>query len=388
MRSLLSFLNVSNSDKLGCDSGVIFHKLIMGNAFKRGWRVSIASPVDIGVEGAKHILFDPGSNKYEVRFRFDWEIIARILKSEAPDVIVVNQIELVEHFRALIVAENLDCKIATYCHYWPVMEFHGGGMAEWDPSLNHSDLAEGILLRILRAFQTSDLFMVTSQYASTLLTQAIARYKIGAQKRSPRIVNCPADPDFLTRVPERNWESNRVLYNSRLYEQYGTSFLVDVIPKLKDLPFEFIVTDFFDKRNEKRARLETSVEFYRAKLDKFPNVHFVSNGDVRSIYREDIVSGSFLNFAPHRRNANWSMGAVDCMGIGVPAIGRRFASFPEFIPEPLLYDNMEECVSLLRRLRNDKSFYLEMCDLVHQEAKKFASSKIADRFFSLMEKNI
>lgn len=384
MKHLLSFLNVSNPDKLGCDSGVIFHRLILGEAAVHDWRATIASPVDIQVDGARHSLFDPGSSKYEVRYRFDWQTVANILKREQPDVVLVNQIELVENIKALLITEDINCRIATYCHYWPVMQFRADGGVEWDPSLDHSGLAEGILLKVLRAFQISDVFMVTSDYARGLLGAALERYHLAAPDRQPIVVNCPADPIFLPEEPEFNWSSRRILYNSRLYEQYGTAFLIKLLGATSSKGFEFVVTDFLENRNAARTRLDPTVSFYRRELERLPNVELVSNGDIRATYRNEIVSGSFLCLAPHRRNANWSMGALDCMGLGIPAIARKMASFPEFVPEPLLYDDLADAVDLIDRLRSDRALYERLSRIVHRRAKDFAASIIARRFFDAL----
>ena len=115
---ILSILNVSNRERLGADSGVIFHRLLFERLARAGAECVIAAPVDLALQNVRWAAFESGSNKYDVRFRFDWDATAQLLVAEKPDVLFVNQVEQTSHFRALLVTLGLPTRLIAYCHYW------------------------------------------------------------------------------------------------------------------------------------------------------------------------------------------------------------------------------------------------------------------------------
>ena len=379
---VLSILNLSNREGWGCDSGVIFHRLLFSRLEQCGWQCKIASPVELAIPRVQDIPFEVGSSKYDVRFRFNWDAFADLVTSNKPDILFVHQVELTSSVRALLVTLNLAPKLVTYCHYWPILRFDEGEI-EWDSSLNHSGLAELILLRILSAARSSDHFFVTSSFAKSLLSRAAERYRFNIDQRKVHILPCPSDPAFLVDSPRVYRGSKKVLYNHRLYKQYGTDFFIDIASHFVKSGLTFVVTDFFSDRSHTRRLLDPSIDEYRLLLSEIPNVSVHADGDTRSNYRR-LMDDIDIAMAPYRINANWSMSAVDCLGMGIPTIGPNVASFPEFIPKTLLFNSKAEAITLIERLFCDSTFWRDCSARGQQIAKAFSADTAASAFMQIV----
>ena len=382
---LLSILNLSNRDKPGADSGVIFQQLLLTRLVKHGWDCAVASPIPLHITGVRDIFLEVGESKYDVRFRFSWDEVVRIVSAQRPDVILVNQVELTSHFRALLVTIGVNARLLTYCHYWPIYEITAANRISWDDSLNHCGLAEIILLRILDAALTCDAFFVTSEFSKNLLLSAAQRYNVRVQAPKIHILPCPADPELLSPGRRRFRTGNTVLYNHRLYRQYGTEFLIEIIKEFARSEVRFVITDFFGSRSSARIGLDTHVERYRAELRRMKNVTIRDDGDSRSVYKNEILASADVGLGPFRKNANWSMSAVDCLGLGVPVVCPNCASFPEFTPNALLFDTKDKAVALLRRLLSDSSFWKECSLASQQKVARFSADRTATRFATVVQ---
>jgi hypothetical protein len=344
----------------------------------------VASPVALKIPNVRDINLEVGSDKYDVRFRFDWDSLGRLLKTEKPDVVFAHQVELTSHFRALIVALGLDATLVTYCHYWPIYTIAGDGEIEWDPSLNHSNLAQVILLRILSAALTSDYFFVTSEYARSLLMEAARRYNVDVEPEKVHVLPCPADPDFLSTKPRELLGTKKVLYNHRLYRQYGTEFFIDIASYFEGSEVEFVVTDFFSYRGASRKALDPYIDAYRSKLRSMKNVTIREDGDIREVYRTDILLKVDLGVGPYRLNANWSMSAVDCLGLGIPVIYPNIASFPEFVPKALLFRSKDEAIALMTRLLSNREFWTLCSRQSQAKVLRFTADNICTEFLKIL----
>jgi hypothetical protein len=169
-----------------------------------------------------------------------------------------------------------------------------------------------------------------------------------------------------------------------LYKQYGTEFFIDLVSYFENSGMAFMVTDFFSKRNALRKGLDQHVDLYRSKLDAMKNVKMRKDGHIRNVYKHDIVAKTDLGIGPLRYNANWSMGAVDCLGLGIPVICPNIASFPEFVPKELLFENKEEAIALINRLLNDRGFWKKCSRKGQQKVKQFSADKISVKFLNVL----
>jgi glycosyltransferase involved in cell wall biosynthesis len=384
---ILTLLNISNRQNLGSDSGFIFHSSLFPVCVGRGHEVLVAAPFEIWIDGAEWVPFESGRSKYDVRFRFDWDGYSSLIESTKPDVIFCHQIEQGVGLRALLVTLGLSEKVrlVSYYHYIPALEMRDNAVI-WDPALDHDGLAECIFLRVLGSLKASDVFFVTSAYSRDFLHSLAARYRFNFDSKKIVILPPPADPFFeLGRPAQFRREPKTVLYSSRLYRQYGTDFLMEIVDYYKGSGVEFIVTDFFRNKSAERRRLDPITEHYRSTLAELENVVVRSDGDDRSIYRDQIIAGANLVLGPYRKNANWSMSMIDAFMLGVPAIGPNFASFPEFVPSSLLYEDKESAVTLIDRLLSDETFWIESSLACRKSSWRFSAEKIADIFLNTLE---
>lgn len=386
---ILSILNVSNRENIGSDSGVIFHSLLFPECQKRGYEITIAAPFEIKIEGAKHVFLEPGKNKYDVRFRFDWDTYRKLIEESKPDIIFCHQVEQCANIRALLVALDLSekIKLVTYYHYLPALDVVDDNII-WDPSLNHSGLAEIIFLKVLSALKMSDIFFVTSEYSKSFLEHLAKRYNFPFDTQKVVVMPPPADPFFELEKPI-GFRGNQktVLYSSRLYEQYGTDFLLEIIERYKNSDVKFVVTDFFSNKSSERKKLDTKTEEYREFLRNQDNVIIRDDGDNRQIYRDEIVADASLVLGPYRKNANWSMSMIDAFMMGIPGIGPNCASFPEFMPSDLIYNNKEDAIRLIDRLLSDKVFWENASEQCRKSYQRFMPSEITHIFFNAFEQH-
>lgn len=96
---ILSFLNVSNLQRITCDSGYNFQRLVAYEFVRAGHKFVFVSPVSIdGLPNShyKHISLSFGRHKYEVRFAFPWSEIEKAISTEEPDIVWLNQPELAD----------------------------------------------------------------------------------------------------------------------------------------------------------------------------------------------------------------------------------------------------------------------------------------------------
>ena len=198
----------------------------------------------------------------------------------------------------------------------------------------------------------------------------------------------PADP-FLELKKPIGYRDNQktILYSSRLYEQYGTDFLIDIIKHYENSNIKFIVTDFFSQKSQERKGLDTKTEEYREFLRNQDNVIIRDDGDNRSTYRDDIVANASLVLGPYRKNANWSMSMIDAFMMGIPGIGPSCASFPEFMPSNLIYDNKDDAIKLIDKLLFNKDFWERASEQCRKSYQRFMPNEIAQIFFSALEQH-
>ena len=162
----------------------------------------------------------------------------------------------------------------------------------------------------------------------------------------------------------------------------STDFLLDVIDHYKGSDVKFLITDFFANKSSERKKLDTKTEQYRDYLRQHENVIIRDDGDIRKIYRDEILRSSTMVFGPYRKNANWSMGMIDAFMMGIPGIGPDFASFPEFMPPHLIYSDKSGAISLIDRLLGDKSFWSESAEMCRESYSDFMPEKIAKIFLN------
>lgn len=368
---ILSFINITNPDNLTTDSAYIFNKMLadaLGTGdveFKVIFPDLHSHPMDRPQQTRLYQY-----NKFQARFAFDWNGIASLLSEERPDVILLHQPELTDNFKALRAACGLDCKIFVYCHYLPF--FFRQKQLYADPSLDNDQLGDAVILRFLTGIRSADKAFIHSATAEVLIRQAFAAWTM---KCDTPLIKLPPPVDGTLVAPpcDGRFEQRVLLYNHRLYRQYGTAEAISLFQKLPHIEKQIVVTDILAKRNFTRDILDHSVDAYREQLQELSNVSLTTEGADRGAYKT-LLEKTAAAFAPFRLNCTWSMSVMDCCSNGIPVIAGNFAWFRETLPKDLLYNDQEEAAALMTRLCRDRAFFQEQSASVRAVAAPFTLS--------------
>lgn len=381
---LLSYLNISNIDDIESDSGYIFNYTLSNELALRGIEYYIILPTKLKAANItrfapeKCYYVDMGHTKYEVRYRFQWEYVAQIIREVKPDIFFLNQVELCATVKALLNVYSLEnIKIATYCHY-PALHVSTSGDIIPDYTLNDSNLVESILYNIYSAINLSDAFFVQSNFAKTLLVGYAKKNNI-ALKKEIGILSPPYDYNlYIAALTSKR--SPKILYNHRLYDSYGTKDFIRFVMENPDL--SFLVTDPMSNRASDRSRYNSTPYINRKVLSSLKNVQLI-DGANRENYLNAIDS-CCMAIAPARRACVWSMAIIDCYSRGIPVVGPEYASFPEIIPKSLLFHDESEEREIIDRLLHDASFYTNAIKACQDILPNISPARIADQFISVI----
>lgn len=378
---ILSFLNVSNRQKIDADSGYIFFN-ILSPFFSQGENsFTFVAPISLDDPFSKHIPFEFGNNKYSVRFNFPWEKIINIFEEEKPDVVIVNQIELIPNYKAVLETIDLKAIIIGYAHYIPfgIDDF---GNTYLDPTLNNRGIGESIKLLFMAGLQSADLVFTHSKTSLALIQKLHMDLSIDYCDEKFVINPPPRDPKFVS--TSNTPIKNKVSYNHRLYANYGGDFFVDLANLLtRKFPINLNVFDVLGERSKERINLDPSVEIVKEKLSRLPRVNIIDTD--RGSYREEL-KGTLFAIAPLRKNAVWSMSCIDAMGMGIPVIAPKISWFDEFFPDHLKFDSLESAVSLVDKLLTDKLFWEKASAESIRKTEELIPVNIANKFITNFER--
>ena len=222
-------LNVSNRENLTTDSGYIFYSILAPFFCKNANKFTFVSPEPLPFEKVENIKYDFGKTKYEVRFSFDWEKIEKIILKTKPDILLLNQIELIPNYKILLKTLGLEIPVIGYAHYIP---YHVKNYkTKEDPSLNAGDINKSIKLNFISGLEAADKIFVHSKTALHLIKVLYNELGIKFVRRKFIINPPPCDKLFYDKPSRTNY--SKIVYNHRLYSHYGTDFLLDLIKQLK-----------------------------------------------------------------------------------------------------------------------------------------------------------
>ena len=376
---ILTFINVSNRNRIEADSAYIFYN-ILSKYFTENNKFIIVSPVALTNKKSIHIYREFGYNKYEVRFSFDWMENEKIIKEIKPDVLLLNQIEQVVNYRALIETIGLKTIIASYAHYIPYR--YKDGQVIVDESLNDADLGEILQLKFLSGLLQSDIVFVHSKTARELINELYKKYLKKFDKNKFIINPPPVDPDLLD---NNIYPKNKIFYNHRLYKHYGTEVFFEIVKNiLNNYKLEINVLDVLGERNEIQNRMDSSVNDAREIIHKMPEINYITDTFKRDRYR-DVIQNSLFSIAPYRENCIWAMSCVDSMGMGVPVVAPKFAWFQEFMPPDLCYCNIEEAAVIIEKLIVDKKFWEEKSKQARNSVRNLMPRQVATKFLNVFD---
>lgn len=385
---ILSFLNVSNLQRITCDSGYNFQRLVAHEFVRYGHTFIFASPISI--EGLprthyRHIPLSLGRHKYEVRFAFPWTKIEKVISIEEPDIIWVNQPELAPAFRALLNAIGSSASLITYLHYFPYEICSDRGNLIVDSALNlYNDLLL-VPLAFLNGVIASDLILVHSSFAYDLLVKGLQAFSLNLSKSSNvAIAPPPLDPLLIPSSSIEFQDRTFIIYNHRLYAQYGTQRFIEYLEQGVYIEnHKILIMDVLGERSKERRDLDPSVEKFRTALKLMPNVRLDKGGDNRNYYR-DILSEAKFGVAPFRSSCPWSMSVIDCLAAGIPVLAKKQAFFSELIPPECLHDgSYEEFCFVWKRLACDKLFWRDCSDAARDMVTHLTPENVATHLCKL-----
>lgn len=385
---ILSILNISNKDNISCDSGYIFQCILSKQFEKMGHKYVVAGANCPEFKQAKELkckkeYINLGTNKFSSRFDFNSDEIAKLIQKVKPDVIFNTQVELTSAIRSVLVWNKLNIPIVTYCHY-PALWANNikSRIPEIDQSLNAGNLGNKIVFDILTALQTSDLFVIQSKFAKSLIVKAAKYYNIPYDSKKIIVIAPPADPSFLDKKNKYiTTLKNRknYIYNHRLYKTYGTQDFIDIFDGLhKRFGIQCVVLDPMQKRSQKRASQNNTPADFVKIMSKMPGMSIAQNNKTRAEYKSILNSG-FACFAPLRKACVWSMACMDCIGLGIPVIAPNMAAFPEFVPQSLLYKNKRQLNKIISKLQTNNVFVKQMSEQCFKSAHEYSPKKIVEQ---------
>lgn len=388
---ILSFLNVSNLERISCDSGYNFQRLVIPEFVRAGHKFIFASPVpieELANTEYKHIPIFLGRHKYEVRFMFPWQEIEKIIYLEDPDVIWVNQSELVPAFRALLTSIASRASLVNYLHYFPYEICHQKTNILLDPSLNLNNNSLVIPLAFLNGVIASDLVLVHSSFAREMLEKGLQTFSLNFPKNSNlAIVPPPFDPELIPSNSIQFEHRRNIVYNHRLYTQYGTQKFIDYLKRGVYVDgHDIVVMDILGERSIERKRLDTSVEIFRETLRYIPKVTIDKGGNDRNYYK-NILAQSKFGVAPFRSSCPWSMSVIDCLAAGIPILAQKQAFFPEVVYQECLHDGTYDHFSFIwERLARDKLFWHDCSEAGRHIISSLTPENVTSRLCTLLLK--
>ena len=386
---VVSFLNVSNLQRLSCDSGLILQKLMAVELLKRGHQFTFVSPASLpGVTSPlyKHIPLSLGDHKFQVRYFFPWHKVEEILREEQPDIIWINQPELAPAFRAVLTSLGSSSKLVVYLHYFPYEVNARTGALTVDPSQAVFGDSPLVPLAFLTGVLASDVVLIHSEYARTMLLEGLEHFRLPLSEGTQiEVLPPPLDPALVTKNTRPFEELKTIVYNHRLYTQYGTATFIEYLQRgALCAGHELRVMDILGIRSAERQKLDRSVETFREQLTELPNTVIDLGGCDRAHY-QNILSSTKFAIAPFRASCTWSMSVVDCLAAGIPVMAPEYAFFSELVPKQCLHDGTFESFSALSdRLSNDRTFWAEMSEKAIARVKHLSPERVVSSFLRIL----
>lgn len=387
---VLSIINISNTDDISCDSGIIFQRILADEFVKRGIKYEVVGP---DIEAFKEFDFPQvekhyinlGVTRYASRFGFDWSGFADTIQNVGPDLIFNNQVEITSSLRSLLVTlGSPETPIVSYCHY-PALWGVPDKTPQFDQTLNHQELALPIVFNILSALVTGNTLITQSEFAKELIVKTANYFNIKSFS-DVIVIPPPADPLlFEESLIHKPPNGKCILYNHRLYKSYGTGEFLEFIKSLNDPAIELIVSDPMPHRSSKRSLLNGSPSYYRKIFSDMPRARLV-DGNVSRILYKDIIKDARVAFGAFRKACVWSMAVVDCMSLGIPVLAPCYGAYKEFVPLNLIFEDYAQAGELTDRLLKDDRFWMECSRACHQITHKLDPSVIAERFVEVFER--
>jgi len=386
---LVSILWPSNYPNFEADSIFVFNRMLLRHLAEfPGLDVTILGPRGMPpvAEQVSHHTIELGRNKFSVRLGFPWAEMRDALAELKPDVVFVNMPEQALALRILVREElRLNTRIVTYVHYVPGNVTEGSGDIVVEPGMDHAGGGQLILVRLLECLYASDLVLTCSNFARNTLMSMAERLFGPDQTSAPiEVLHPPIDLAEVEAAGCRD-ESGvaRIVYNHRLYNEYGTWDIFNLLDELYDegnSEFRVLVTNPTGARNRERDTINPQVTRNIEVLAKKPYVdlqHFDRRNDYYVALKQSVAG-----IAPMKANALWSMSVVDVLAVGRPVVAFNIASFSEIgLPvRDLVPDGSSFKARITQILHQSSSHQNQHVEELTNLANQYSAERVASRF--------
>jgi len=306
------------------------------------------------------VEYDYILNPFLQRFFVSKEIL-KIAKDVSPDFIFCNDPTHVLNWKVA----SSTAKIAVYNH--------------WISLPNHNVFGDNYyLLRQVEGLQFADYVFTNTLVSKAMLLE---QYRIARGASSPdlydkiHILPPPILEKFLASKPKSGDKVRTFLYNNRLssFEEYQQclNFFIDMANKLyeEDVIFKTIFTNpsgyslAFDKLKQLHAFRKMNYEEYMQMMKK-----------------ETLIGGAFFD-----KERIWSIALMDLAANANAVIAPMHSCFIEMFATDVLYRNPERAKFLLKELLTDGEAYARASKLCLEDARKFTSDKIVEKFLEVVK---
>jgi len=382
-------MNPSNGNSLKSDSGYIFSRNVILPFTNSQYKFHILSKADPNWEMVQHHYIDQGQNKYDVRFSFDCNKLREILSNIGKlDIFFLNQTEHGAAVKSVLFSLNLNrIPILSYIHYTPLWNFKND-IPILDPSLDDGKLGNIIVRRQLETCVLSERILTHSNFSKNLILKAANFYNFEINEEKIELIPSPLDPELICLIPNRKTVDlkHRVLYNSRLYDHYGFSQILDLFTSLKiNEDIEIHITDPSGKRTSMQDNYDPSITINRQRIKKLKGLYYHPTME-REQYLQFLRSIT-IGIAPFRP-ALWSLSVLDMIAMKIPVLAPDQGFYPEIIPKYLIYRDMEEFKTIFRHLIDSSSFYNKGSNDCFKKSKQCFPSIIFQKYNKLFKEII
>lgn len=388
---ILSIINISNEQDLTCDSGFIFQRVIASELTKLGCEYHIAGSDCKAFKKIESTFFikhyiSNGTNRYSSRYNFNFEEFDILLEKINPDIVFNCQIELTAAIKSVLEFKKYKIPLISYCHY-PALWNNSSNKPLLDETLNGGGIGLNIVMNILTAVSIADKVLIQSNFAKNLIEKAMLYYNIPYFNKIG-VISPPLDDRIFDGKNHYllNEAYQSFLYNHRLYKSYGSEIFIELGEQIySEFNLSCNVFDSMPNRSISRSSLNKTPEYYKNIIRMKNNFHLINGNVPRDVYKRLLLQNLFA-LGAFRNTCVWSMASLDCSCIGIPVIAPNYASYNEFIPEELLFNDTKEAMNIIHNLINDDIFRSKMSKKAFAASKKFKADVIAKKLLNLFKK--
>jgi glycosyltransferase involved in cell wall biosynthesis len=352
---LLVLIWPTNYPNYAADSVFTLNRLLIDGLLDAdaGLHISVAGPPDLPLAESRvdRYSLETGVDKFRVRLDTPWSQLRETIAAVSPDVILVNMPEQAGAVAVLTKDDlGLDATIVSYVPYIPGVPVDGRVVAE--SAIDGAGHGQLLLMRLAEGVVASDLTLVCSKFGIDLLSRLTEPVVERGKELRIEMLAPPVDVDeAAVGFGVTTSETPLLVYNHRLYDEYGTDLVFELLAEVAERhpAFEVLVTNPTHGRGAQRRRLNGRVDANVNKLRALPFVrmrHFADRGEY---FRA--VGRAWAGVGPCKPNALWSMSIVDVLSTGRPVVAFDVGGVSEIgLPHDCLVRRVDQFVEAVDRV--------------------------------------